>query len=155
MFHARRFIRYAIACAVVISVCTCAYLSIPAADKEGVTNASPAKVKDLLKQKLAIVKQRHEVAQREYRQGEGRLAAVLEAEASMLRVELVLSATHEERIALHEKLVSVARRHETEVALLFKAREVPNSEALKATIHRLDAEIELERSKVAHGHHEH
>jgi hypothetical protein len=125
-----------------------AYFSVLAVDKEG-GKASPDKVKDLLKQKLAIVKQLYEGAQVRHRQGAGDAAAVRQAKAAMLQVQLALSETREERIRLHEEMVESAREHEKEVAHLVRAAVATSSEAWKATIHRLDAEIELERAKVA------
>ncbi len=139
MSPSRRTIPWALVSVVaVIAGTTC--LVVLAADAPDGGKPS-AKVKELLGQKLALLKELHDLQVRALRQGEANAEALRDTRRGILDVELALSETAEERIRIHDRMVRDAREYEDLVAKLVAAAKVPLSQLLQAKVFRLDAEI--------------
>lgn len=109
--------------------------------------ADNAKIKQLLQERLATLKEVVKVATQDYQAGKVSFDRVSKATNDLLNAELELCQTDKERIAVFEKLVATAKDNETSAKARFKAGVALQSDVLLATASRLDAEIALERAK--------
>jgi len=105
------------------------------------------KVDDLLKERLAILKELVTLTRSAYMAGTGTFADLRKANVSLLRAELELCESEKERIAVHEKAVASARDAERVAAQLHKSGSGTQAALLAARAERLDAEIALERAR--------
>jgi hypothetical protein len=118
-------------------------------------NAPPAsaaepkgeKVTALLRERLATLKEVAAEAVALYEKGSASIDQVHEADEAVLQAELDLADSPKARIAIREKLVAVAKKHEEHVSHLVKTGAGQPYMVLKAKVHRLEAEIALEREK--------
>lgn len=106
-----------------------------------------SRLKELLKEKLAIVREVSAQRLAAFQSGLTSFAQVNEASLAVLNAELDLCDTDVERIAVLEKMLATARDHEQSVAAIVKAGEATSGTALDAKAARLDIEIRLERIK--------
>ncbi|HLN28182.1 MAG TPA: sigma-70 family RNA polymerase sigma factor [Gemmataceae bacterium] len=106
-----------------------------------------SKVRRLQKERLAALK--GIAAERKGLHEQGRLSVyeLLQANSAVLKTELELCESDAARILVHEKLVANAKENEEMVARMFKDGRVVHSELLTAQANRLEAEIDLERTK--------
>jgi RNA polymerase sigma factor (sigma-70 family) len=107
-----------------------------------------SKVEQLLKERLAAL--RDIAAETEHRfkkTGTVPFEDLIQAKLAVLKAELDLCQSAKERIAIHEKIVALARELEAVADARFKAGRVPPGDLLKAKVNRLEAEIDLEREK--------
>lgn len=109
-------------------------------------DAKDSKLKQLLRQKLAILEEDATHLEKLQKLGEAGFHELYMAQRDMRRAQLDLCETDKERIDLLEKLLVEAKRHEESVAELKGAARTPVG-LHKATIERLNVEIELERLK--------
>ncbi|MBA4066904.1 MAG: hypothetical protein C0501_25000 [Isosphaera sp.] len=107
------------------------------------------KIKELQKERLALLRQIADQVVAANKGGQVPLATVLEAQREVIAAELELCGTNKERIAVLEKKVELAREIEKTTARGVEARTVSGTDLLKAQASRLDAEIELEKVKAA------
>jgi RNA polymerase sigma factor (sigma-70 family) len=106
-----------------------------------------ARLKALLQQRLALLKQIAAETEQAARQGSVPLQEVLRAKRAVLQAELDLCESDKERLVVHEKGVVLAKEFEQLVEKYFKAGTVPHADLLSAQAQRLEAEIALERLK--------
>jgi hypothetical protein len=107
--------------------------------------ADEAKVKELRKERLATLKDVEAQTEQAFQAGRAPFNVVLAAKAATLEAELDLCQTQEERIAILEKLVGVAKNAESHATAAAEMGKVPLYEALKTKASRLAVEIALEK----------
>lgn len=104
-----------------------------------------SKVKTLLKERLAILRELAAITAKAQKQGVVSFQEVHEANEAVLQVELELAESPKERITILEKFLAEAKQHEKHVAPA--AGQGEPVLVLEAKAHRLKAEIALEREK--------
>jgi hypothetical protein len=129
------------ACCVVLSFLSAGTVS--AADPP----ADSPQVKQLLKERLAILTTIYEERSQAHKQGLMSLDRVQDAQQALLEAKLELCETKAQRLAIHEEFVSLARQTAQVVEALAKAAEVPHDQLLSARLRLLEAQIRLERTK--------
>ena len=105
------------------------------------------KVKELLKEKLAVLGEVAKLTDKEYRSERCSIDRLHHAQMAVLKARLELCETDKERIAVLEEAGALANDNEKTAAALYQAGEVPGPDALVAKAARLEAEIALERAK--------
>jgi hypothetical protein len=106
-----------------------------------------AKVKELLKQRLATLKELVKATQAAYVQGKATFAELAQATTLLLKAELELCESDQERFAAHEKALTVAREYEKNAEQLHAAGQATQASVLAARATRLEVEIAYERAK--------
>jgi hypothetical protein len=106
-----------------------------------------ARVTTLLRERLATLQEIATQAVSAYKNGSASIVGVHEANEAVFRAELDLADSQKLRIAILEKLVAETKRHEEHVAHLAKTGTDQPFMVLKAKVHRLEAEVALEREK--------
>ena len=106
-------------------------------------------VKALLKERLATVTEIDKLVQTAYRGAEVGLDQVHQAKAALLAAQLDLAETKDERIKIHQEMVRQAEEWAKSVAEMAKASQATAIDVLKAKAHLLEAQIALERAKLA------
>lgn len=124
-----------------------AWLSAVDSSKARADEAQAPKLKDLLTEKLGLLKEIASQKATAYQAGLVPFADVDAANQAVLKTELELCATGKERVAVLEKMLADAKEWEKRVAQQVKSGTAPTSEAVKAKVSRLDVEIALERAK--------
>jgi len=109
--------------------------------------AKDAKLKALLKERHAALKEIAAITARAYKDGAASNTEVIEAEQAALKAELDLGGSEKEQIAILEKLVTLARKHEEDAVGAVRKGIAPTSVAHKAKVSRLEAEIAMARVK--------
>ena len=105
------------------------------------------KVRDLLKERLATATKIHAIARVLHDGGKIRFEEVLDAQAYLLRAKLDLAQTREERIAVHEELLAVARETAKTMREQAQAGVVSTIDSLRADAGLLEVQIGLEKVK--------
>ncbi len=82
-----------------------------------------------------------------FRHGRCPAEDVWQAKLLVLRAELELCDSDRERVAVHEKIVALAKETEEMQTLRYKAARLSHSDLLTAKANRLEAEVALERAK--------
>jgi outer membrane protein TolC len=106
-----------------------------------------AKVKELHKERLAVLSQLVKQTEADYVTGRVSFDRLHQARLAVLNAKLDLSESDKERIAILEEGVAMAKGHEKTTAQLYKSGKIPASDPLMAKASRLEAEIVLERAK--------
>ena len=106
-----------------------------------------SKIKELLRERLALLREIASPATKAYQSGEIPIENLLQASHAVLMAELDLCESRAAKIAVLEKIVGLAREVEKTAETLAKAQEAPASAPLKAKVARLEAEIALERAQ--------
>lgn len=101
----------------------------------------------LLKQRVELVTQIHELTDRSYRAGAATFSELLEARAELLTARLDACATKSERLQVREEMVKLAQQTEALTAQLVKSGEATSLKQMRATAQVLEAQIALEREK--------
>jgi hypothetical protein len=114
--------------------------------RAGAEQPKESKVKALLKERLAVLRELAAIAAKAQQQRVVPFKEVHEANEAVLQVELELAETREERIPVLEKFVAEAKKHEEHVAPAAKLG-LSALLLLEAKAHRLKAEIALERER--------
>jgi RNA polymerase sigma factor (sigma-70 family) len=109
--------------------------------------APDQKVQALLKERLAVLKEMQNRADKLYQAGQESKGELLQIKLRVLKAELDLCATDKERIAVHEKMVAVLKEIEQQVEELVKQNAAGAGAVLEARLNRLEAEIALERAR--------
>ena len=109
--------------------------------------AAESRIKALLTERLATLKDLAAETVKSYQAGGARFTDVHAANEAMFRAELDLAESQKARLAIHEKLVAEAKQHEEHVGHLAKSETGRSLLPLKARVHRLEAEIAFEREK--------
>ena len=110
--------------------------------------AMAAKMKELLKARLEAAREQVAARKKEFEAGRGTAEDALEAEANLLKAELGLAETKEERIKAYENYLATAKAVCELMKARFDAGRVPITDWKKAEFHRLDVEIELLREQM-------
>ncbi|MBI3821310.1 MAG: hypothetical protein HY289_01375 [Planctomycetes bacterium] len=123
--------------------------TFPANEPAAVSKTAQAKskLKELLKERLATLRELVKVSTAGYEAGKVPFERVHHAMMEMLRAELESSDSDKDRIAVLEKIVAQAKGNEQSALQRYKAGAVTQSDALMAAAARLEAEIALERVK--------
>ena len=108
---------------------------------------SDSKVRQLQKERLAVLKEIAADKNGRYQQGHLTADDALQATAEVLKAELELADSDDARIRVLAQLVQIAKELEDINDQRFKAGRCPPSDRLAAKANRLEAEIELERAK--------
>jgi hypothetical protein len=106
------------------------------------------KVHELLKERLATLRELSAVTRSAYLHGNAKFAEVSQAHALLVKAELELCDSDKERLAVHEKAVTAARELENQTSHMHKAGLTTQASVLAARAARLHAEIDLERAKL-------
>ena len=113
--------------------------------RAGAEQPKESKVKALLKERLAVLRELAAIAAKGQQQRVVAFKEVHEANEAVFQVELELAESGEQRIAILEKFVAEAKLHEKHVAPA--ADQGQSALLLEAKAHRLKAEIALERER--------
>jgi RNA polymerase sigma factor (sigma-70 family) len=106
------------------------------------------KQKELLKERLDVLKDLVKVTETEYRgAGKTTYAELARANALLTAAELELCTTDKERVVVLEAAVAMARDHEKVLEQVYKAGQATQAAVLSAKANRLETEIALERAK--------
>jgi outer membrane protein TolC len=109
--------------------------------------AKDSRLKELLREKVAALKENAALVEKAQGPGGATPEQVLQAHRAVLDAELELCDTDKERIAVLEKTVALTKTQEETVRELMKKGAVTASAVIAARVRRLDAEIMLERTK--------
>jgi RNA polymerase sigma factor (sigma-70 family) len=107
------------------------------------------KVRVLLKERLAAVRELADRVKELHRRGAASVGAVQQAELRVFKAELEVCDTDKERVGVHDKIVAVFKDIEDHVTQLHKRGAASEGEVLEAKVNRLEAEIGLERARAA------
>ena len=120
------------------------------ADKDK-TADSVKKVKELRKERIAVLKKLTEQLTELYKNARTPYFEVLEARRQLAEAELDAAETDKDRVEVYKSLVAVLKAHESWADDKRKAGRGTEADVLKARARRLEAEIHLEqaRTKVA------
>ena len=105
------------------------------------------KVKELLKERLAVLQEAAKLAAQDYQTGKASFDRLHQARMAVLSARLELGETDQERGAILEEAVALAKDNEKTATALYQAGKAPASDPLLARAGRLEAEIALERAK--------
>lgn len=112
-------------------------------------SGSSERLRELLEERYEILKTFVEREKELVRIGQGSIREIVEATAAMLRAEADLCSTDSARIKIHEKVVTVLREWEDTIIRAAKAGRAYRGDVRKTTLARLEAQIELEKLKLA------
>ena len=87
-------------------------------------------------------------SERMYEHGERDLAEVLQAKIAVLKADIGLCATQDERIAIHQDIVQLHRKIEEMMQRTMADGHVSAIELAHVTVTRLDAEIDLAKAQL-------
>jgi hypothetical protein len=110
---------------------------------------SSDKLRELLEERYEILKTFVETQKQLVKIGQGSVRKIAEATAAMLRAEADLCSTYPERIEIHERIVTILRENEDALAREAKAGYASPEAVAKVKLARLEAQIELEKMKLA------
>jgi hypothetical protein len=115
----------------------------------GKGGAEPGPGLSLAARKARLATLQNIVADKEKRYEHGTIPVreVLEARLQVRRAELDLCTSDKGRVAVHERIVALARDMEKAYEALYQAGRVPALDLLKARADRLAAETDLERAR--------
>ena len=119
----------------------------PTGKQRGGQTASDSKVRALLKERLALLRDMAKTLDEQHKAGSVALEEVQKANLRVHKAELDLCETDKERVAVHEKIVGVLKEMEKRVAELHKQAAVSQTDVIEAKVNRLEAEIALERAR--------
>ncbi|MCI0738708.1 MAG: hypothetical protein L0Y72_06665 [Gemmataceae bacterium] len=115
-----------------------------------------AKVQELLKERLATLKELASATKTAYVSGKATIGEHLQANTMLLKAELDSCGSDKERLAVHERAVALAKECEKVAAHLHNSGHATHASVLAAKANRLDAEVTYERAKakakLAHPH---
>jgi tetratricopeptide (TPR) repeat protein/thiol-disulfide isomerase/thioredoxin len=106
-----------------------------------------SKVRALQEERLATLKEIAAEWENVFRHSRCPPEDVWQAKLLVLRAELELCDSDRERVAIHEKIVALAKETEETRASQYKAQRLSHSDLLTAKANRLEAEVALERAK--------
>jgi Cu(I)/Ag(I) efflux system membrane fusion protein len=122
-------------------------LGVPAAPQAGPSDKKEGKLKELLKERLATLRQLAQVATAEYQAGRVSYDRLHQALRAVLHAELDMCESDKERIKVLEQVVALAKDYEKSAVQRYKTGAATQSDALMAKAGRLEAEIALGRAK--------
>jgi colicin import membrane protein len=116
---------------------------------EGEAPAKPENdaIAALMKERIGLFEQIVVLEEKAMEAGRGSSERIFLAREQLARAQLDVAATEKERLAIHEKIVALARELEKVAEEHNKAGTVPMVDLLRAKNHRIEAEIALERAR--------
>jgi outer membrane protein TolC len=111
------------------------------------TDAKDSKLKGLLRERLATLRDVGDQTTKEYQSGRGSFDRVHQALRMLLDAELELCDTDKERVTILEKVVEHSKEFEKYATERVRAGVASTSDALMAKAGRLEVEITLERAR--------
>jgi hypothetical protein len=117
----------------------------------GPSDETDAKLKELLKERLAALRALVKGATADYAPERVSFERVNQARRALVQAQLESCESDKERIALLEETVALAKEFAKHAAQRYKNGAAPESDVLMAAVARLEAEIALQcaKSKVA------
>jgi hypothetical protein len=106
-----------------------------------------AKIKDLQKERLLIVREAAKKEMQHFKAGIGRGEEVVDSTRVLMDAELDVCESNKERIAALEGILAAAKENETMIKQFADSRQGREGIALLARAERLRVEIALERAK--------
>jgi outer membrane protein TolC len=109
----------------------------------------PAKTKldELLKERLAVLREIAKQVAAEYRIGKAPFDRVHHAQMAVLTARLESSESDKDRLAILEETLALAKENEKTATQLYETGRAPASDPLTAKAGRLEVEIALERAR--------
>lgn len=123
--------------------------AIAAEGQEQAQAGSEEKLRALLLERYDILKDIVESDKKLLELGRGDIKALKNATVTMFHAEADLCSTNAERIKVYEKLVAALREYEALVGRRAAAGQVNDMAVLQAKVSRLDAQIKLEKLRLA------
>jgi hypothetical protein len=117
--------------------------------REQAQAGSEEKLRALLLERYDILKDIVESDKKLLELGRGDIKALQKATVAMYHAEADLCSTNTERIKVYEKLVDALREYEALVGRRAAAGQVNDMAVLQAKVARLDAQIKLEKLRLA------
>ncbi len=111
------------------------------------TEGKQDRVKELLQERLTTCREMVRQVETRYKNGQCTYDEVHSAARMTLDAELEVCTTDKERVAVLEKFLPEAKRHEQTAETFFKSGQGTMTTALKARADRLRVEIDLERAR--------
>jgi outer membrane protein TolC len=139
--------RILISCLVLIGLLVLATPFVAGNEQE--PSGSHERLRALLTERHAILKQMVASVQFQVKNGRADVSALRDATIAMYRAEADLCTSDTARIAVHEKLVDVVQEQEELAARRLAAGRIPTWELDEAKVATLEARIELERLRLA------
>lgn len=112
------------------------------------TEESVKKVKELQKERTAVLQKLVDQATTQYESGRGSYEEVLEARLQLLQAELDVAEKPSDRVALYTKAVDALKAYEELAGAQVKAGRGTSAAVLKIKARRLEVEIQLEQTKI-------
>lgn len=141
------------ACCCVVGSLLIVYLAAPGGhageNQKKAQTASSDRLRELLEERYEVLKTLVEAEKRLAELGQGSRGGIAAATAAMLRAEADLCSAGSERIEIHEKIVTILRECEDLIAREANAGMAGQGDVAKAKLSRLEAQIELEKMKLA------
>jgi hypothetical protein len=110
-------------------------------------DASGAKLKDLISERIDVLKQIVELTVAAHAQSMASVDQVFHAKTALLKAQLEQTEAASERIAFLEQIKQLAVNREQSAKTLFEKGAGSENEILQTKAERLNAEIALERAK--------
>jgi hypothetical protein len=118
----------------------------PAAQEQ--IGASAQKIKELQKERIAILKEVVDEAVRNYQKARGSYEEVLKAQMLFLQAELDAAEKESERVTLFKRAVETLSQYEKSAQRDFQGGRATNAPILRIKARRLEVEIQLEQAKI-------
>ena len=134
---------------VLLLLCGPALGQTPAPAKKVPALAETPAFQELLKERLATLKEVVAAEKQVYQTGQGSFEAVVRAQLEYLEVELELCQTKKERVAALSRSLEAMKEYEKQVDARFQAGVGTVTSTLRAKAGRLKIQVELERAKAA------
>jgi outer membrane protein TolC len=106
-----------------------------------------ARIKKLQEERLAAAKEIYDLDMKAYQRGGVSYDRARQALVTLLHARLDLAETKDERIKVMEEIVKSAKQWEESVGAMAKSGVIAGTEALRARVDRLSAEIALEKAR--------
>lgn len=111
------------------------------------SKGTDSKLKELLNERLATVREMASQATKEYQAGQAPFNRVHQATMAVFNAELEMCESDKERMVVLEKTVGLTKESEKNTEQRYKSGKAGLSDVLLAKTDRLEAEIRLERAR--------
>jgi hypothetical protein len=107
------------------------------------------KLQELLLKRYDILKAIVDHLKREINMGHGEISELRSATVRMIRAESDLYSSNSERVKVYEKLIATLRKQEKSIARMADSDQATRTDALRAKVAILEAQIDLEKLRLA------
>ena len=104
-------------------------------------------IKELLQRKVARLREVYDATKLAFPMEEASFQSLVQAQMDYLLGTLELAETHKQRLAVHQELVTAARKLRDNAEQLFQAKGLSRQDFLRTEVVLLDREIALAREK--------